>query len=140
MNTALRILKALQERNKTLSELSREVGVTKPTLLYHLSKLSERGLVKKVQNGNKFVYYSLTVKGRKYVRMIVSFASSAIIAYALTRIVSSEHFEELKANMPTSYVGYVDATVKTNCYVAFVLAFIYIFIIIYVSMELAQER
>ena len=68
MNTNLRILKALQKRNKTLSELSRELNLTKPSVYNHLSKLTAKGLIKRIHNGNKL---SFNRKGEKASRNLV---------------------------------------------------------------------
>jgi len=150
MNTALRILKALQERNKTLSELSRELGVTKPSLLYHMLKLSERGLVRRVQNGNKFVYYSLTEKGKNFVRLLVSLISSSVLSYVLASLSSSDKttseklpallysnlvYQTIHNEIPVLY----NSTTCTNYYVAFILAFVFIFAIVYLSLRLIQD-
>jgi DNA-binding MarR family transcriptional regulator len=147
MNTALRILKALQERNKTLSELSRELGVTKPSLLYHMLKLSERGLVRRVQNGNKFVYYSLTEKGKNFVRLLVSLISSSVLSYVLASLSSSDKtteklpalsymvYQTIRNEIPVLY----NSTTCTNYYVAFILAFVFIFAIVYLSLRLIQD-
>ena len=147
MNTALRILKALQERNKTLSELSRELGVTKPSLLYHMLKLSERGLVRRVQNGNKFVYYSLTEKGKNFVRLFVSLISSSVLSYVLASLSSSDKtteklpalsymvYQTIRNEIPVLY----NSTTCTNYYVAFILAFVFIFAIVYLSLRLIQD-
>ena len=149
MNTALRILKALQERNKTLSELSRELGVTKPSLLYHMLKLSERGLVRRVQNGNKFVYYSLTEKGKNFVRLLVSLILSSVLSYVLASLSSSDKtteklpalsymvYQTIHNETPALYL--YNSTTCTNYYVAFVLAFVFIFAIVYLSLRLIQD-
>ncbi|ADB58130.1 winged helix-turn-helix domain-containing protein [Archaeoglobus profundus] len=138
MNTALRILKALQERNKTLSELSREVGVTKPSLLYHLSKLSGKGLVKKVQNGNKFVYYSLTGKGKNFVRLFTSLVSSALLSYVLVSL--SKKASDLSASISTTYpVLQKGHTATVNVCIAFILAFVFLFTIFYFALLLLKR-
>ncbi len=54
------ILKKLTTRNKTVSELSRELKAGKSTIFYNISVLKESSLVKKLENGNEFVYYELT--------------------------------------------------------------------------------
>ncbi len=54
------ILKKLNTRNKTVSELSRELKIGKSTLFYNISMLLETSLVKKLENGNEFVYYEIT--------------------------------------------------------------------------------
>ncbi len=125
MNTVLRILKALRERNKTLSELSREVGVTKPTLLYHLSKLSERGLVKKVQNGNKFVYYFLTEKGRNYIKLLVSLATSRVLSCGLVSLLRNDPYVCSSVSTGLSTIVQKGHTAAVNVCVAVILSFVF---------------
>jgi len=61
--TRLMILKNLDERRKTISELAKTMDMNKATIYEHLSLLKEAGLVAKVESGNKWVYYKLTWKG-----------------------------------------------------------------------------
>lgn len=61
--TRLMILKNLDERQKTISELSKTMELNKATIYEHLSLLQEAGLVTKIESGNKWVYYKLTWKG-----------------------------------------------------------------------------
>lgn len=58
------ILKALQERNHTLSELSAKLGMSAPTIKEHVSLLQEAGFAELIDEGRKWKYYSLTRKGR----------------------------------------------------------------------------
>lgn len=59
-DTRRNILKKLTTKNKTVSELSRELKTGKSTIFYNISALLEASLVKKLENGNEFVYYELT--------------------------------------------------------------------------------
>ncbi len=61
--TRLTILKNLDERQKTISELSKIMELNKATIYEHLSLLQETGLVAKMDSENKWVYYKLTWKG-----------------------------------------------------------------------------
>lgn len=61
--TRINILKSLDERPKTIAELSRELKFSKSSLHEHLSKMLDVGLVEK-QEYSKWVYYRLTEKGR----------------------------------------------------------------------------
>lgn len=60
LNIRRNILKKLTTRNKTVSELSRELKAGKSTIFYNISILQESSLVKKLENGNEFIYYELT--------------------------------------------------------------------------------
>jgi len=59
------VLKKLDERRQTVTDLSNLLGLSKPTLLEHLEKLQNAGLVKRMDEGRKWIYYELSDKGRK---------------------------------------------------------------------------
>lgn len=59
------ILKRLDERAKTISELSREINIYKSSIHRHLCRLVEGGLVEKQNDSRKWVYFCLTNKGKK---------------------------------------------------------------------------
>ena len=59
------ILKHLDVRRETVTDLSNLMTLSKPTLLEHLEKLQSAGLVKRVDEGRKWIYYKLSDKGRK---------------------------------------------------------------------------
>ncbi|MHB8634642.1 MAG: ArsR/SmtB family transcription factor [Thermoplasmatota archaeon] len=64
--TRLSVLRSLDERRKTLSELARDLSLNKATLHEHLTLLSGAGLVKKRDDeGRKWIYYELTWTGEK---------------------------------------------------------------------------
>jgi DNA-binding transcriptional ArsR family regulator len=64
--TRLLVLRALDERRKTLTELSRELDLNKATVHEHLQLLTAADLVKKRDDeGRKWVYYELTWRGQK---------------------------------------------------------------------------
>ncbi len=132
------ILKALQERNKTLSELSRELSVTKPSLFYHMLKLSERGLVRRIKR-NKFVYYSLTEKGENYIKLLLSLTISMILSYGLLSLLRSDSYVSSSAptRLPTVYTSANVYT--TNVSVAFILSFVFLFTIIYFALLLLKR-
>ena len=62
------ILKRLDERRQTVTDLSNLLALSKPTLLEHLEKLQAAGLVKRVDEGRKWIYYELSEKGRRILR------------------------------------------------------------------------
>lgn len=57
-------MKALQERNHTLSELSARLGMSAPTIKEHANVLVGSGIIELRDEGRKWKYYSLTRKGR----------------------------------------------------------------------------
>lgn len=64
-DTRLDILKLLDQRQMTVSELGRALNLNKATCFEHLTKLVEAGLVNKLEDDRKWVYYALTWKGRR---------------------------------------------------------------------------
>jgi DNA-binding transcriptional ArsR family regulator len=62
--TKIEILKKLNERNYTISELSKILGKSKSTISEHLNTLYKMGLVDK-ESHSKWVYYKITNKGKK---------------------------------------------------------------------------
>ena len=64
--TRLQVLRALDERRKTLSELAREMELNKATVHEHLQLLTGTGLIKKRDDeGRKWIYYELTWRGQR---------------------------------------------------------------------------
>ncbi len=63
-DTRVTILKSLDERNYTLSEIAKKIGVAPPTAKQHTTILMQSGLIELKDEGRKWKYYSLTRKGR----------------------------------------------------------------------------
>ncbi|HEX38193.1 MAG TPA: ArsR family transcriptional regulator [Candidatus Cloacimonetes bacterium] len=82
-DTRINILKSLNIRPMTVSELSRILNLPKSTIHENLEKLIDAGLVKKNKSeGRKRVYYELTEKGRRLLlshktRIILLLSSAA---------------------------------------------------------------
>lgn len=66
--TRLSVLKTLGERRKTLSEISRDLDLNKATVHEHLAVLVATGLVKKLDEGRKWIYYELSWQGERLLR------------------------------------------------------------------------
>ena len=65
-STRLTVLKALDERRKTLTELSRDLALNKATVHEHMQLLTAAGLVRKRDDeGRKWIYYELTWTGQR---------------------------------------------------------------------------
>lgn len=62
--TRVKILKTLGKRRHTQSELSAVLDMSVPTVKEHLSALENAGLVKRHEEGRKWIYYSLTEKAK----------------------------------------------------------------------------
>src|SRR5213596_882952 len=78
------ILKRLDVRRETVTDLSNLISLSKPTLLEHLEKLKSAGLVKRVDEGRKWIYYELSDKGRKILhpeRVAITLVLAAIGAF-----------------------------------------------------------
>lgn len=88
--TRKEILSNLRGRNKTLSELSREVGVSKPAVLKHLYLLANSQVVERVKNGNRFIYYRITEKGRRVTDLMVSIFAAVLSSFAVHRFLAPE--------------------------------------------------
>ncbi len=83
-STRVQILSKLSERPCTASEIAKMMGYSKTTVSYHLSKLSEAGLVERVERG-KWVYYRITDRGLRRIKVEVATAIGSLIA-AVTSI------------------------------------------------------
>ena len=90
--TRLEILKELDERKKTVTELSRIMDLNKATIYEHLNILNLVGLVAKIDSSNKWVYYKLTWRGtdllhpeKKRVAIVLCLA----LSFLITGIISS---------------------------------------------------
>ena len=57
-NTRLKIIQSLKDREKSVSELVKEVGGSQSNISTHLKLLKTTGIVKS-RNEGKYVYYSL---------------------------------------------------------------------------------
>lgn len=64
-DTRLDILKALDVRQKTVTELAKELELNKATVFEHLEKLATVGLIQKLEDDRKWVYWQLTWTGKR---------------------------------------------------------------------------
>ena len=62
--TRVKILKTLEKRRHTQSEISAVLDISVPTAKEHLNALEKAGLVKRHEEGRKWIYYSLTEKSK----------------------------------------------------------------------------
>jgi DNA-binding transcriptional ArsR family regulator len=65
VDTRLDILKLLDERPHTLTEIKDVLGLAAATVSEHLAKLEEANLIEKRDEGRKWKYYRLTTQGEK---------------------------------------------------------------------------
>ena len=62
--TRLDILKTLNERRMTVTELADDLDLAKSTVHHHLQRLTDAGFVAADGDGHAWVYYALTPEGR----------------------------------------------------------------------------
>jgi DNA-binding transcriptional ArsR family regulator len=83
-DTRLEILRTLDGRKMSLTEISRATNLNKATLHEHLNKLLEADLVKrKDREGHKWVYYKLSWKGESLLhpentKIVVMFSAAFV--------------------------------------------------------------
>lgn len=61
------ILKSLNERRRTLSELSQKLDLGNSTIKEHCDILVDAELIKQIDEGRKWKYYELTQKGKQII-------------------------------------------------------------------------
>ncbi len=153
-STKREIIRALDERSKTVSELSKELGLAKSSIYNHLVTLNIKGIVERITNGNKFVYYRLTERGKEILDVLLSFIVSSISAVAAYVFIHPQEFQAkmVKAGgslpipqpvVPKPYLIVVDSTHPTHMtsnLMATILAFIFVFIITFFSLKLFRLK
>lgn len=110
-DTRLDILKALDVRQKTVTELAKELALNKATVFEHLEKLASVNLIQKLEDERKWVYWQLTWTGRRLLhpeKITLALALSSAGASMITAIVAA--FLWLRSNIappasPESDVG-----------------------------------
>jgi DNA-binding transcriptional ArsR family regulator len=81
-DTRLEIIRTLDGKKMSLTELSTATSLNKATLHEHLSKLQDAGLIKRIQReGHKWVYYKLSWKGESLLhpentKIVIVFAAA----------------------------------------------------------------
>ena len=82
-DTRLDILKRLDERQKTVTELARDLDLNKATVFEHCERLLSADLIQKIEDDRKWVYYQLSWKGRRILhpeRMTIALLLSSSLA------------------------------------------------------------
>ena len=69
-DTRIDILKFLNTRRMTLTELSKRLGMSASTVKEHMESLSSAGLVVQMDEGHKWKYYELTGRGKDIVNPV----------------------------------------------------------------------
>lgn len=109
-STKIKIIQSLKERRKTLSEISRELDLSKSTVHAHLDDLCEAGFVRRLDNNNhKWVYYELTEKAelflKKYLRKTALIISSSVISLLASIYLLVKHFMLVAQRQKYLYKG-----------------------------------
>ncbi len=118
-STRVQILSKLSKRPCTASEIAKMTGYSKTTVSYHLSKLSEAGLVERVERG-KWVYYRITDRGLRRIKVEVAAAIGSLIA-AITSIAAFAALKlgEMKPAKVVADMKGVEYTVVATSYTGF---------------------
>ena len=86
-DTRIEILKRLDRSQMTVTDLANELQVNKSAVYKHLSRLLDAGLVKKLEDNRKWVYYKLSMKGMNLLHpervQIALMLSAAVLAITL---------------------------------------------------------
>jgi DNA-binding transcriptional ArsR family regulator len=86
-DTRIEILKRLDKSQMTVTDLANELSVNKSAVYKHLSRLLDAGLVKKLEDNRKWVYYKLSMKGMHLLHpervQIALMLSAAVLAITL---------------------------------------------------------
>ncbi len=90
--TRINILKKLDKSQLTVSDLARVMEMSKATLYEHLEKLIGVGLIKKKEDGRKWVYYKLTWKGKNIVHPERTKIAIALTVFILVFIIVSSFY------------------------------------------------
>jgi len=103
--TRIEILKKLDERRMTLTELSKELDMSKTAVKEHLDKLVQAGLIRKMDEGRKWMYYELTEKCRRILhpegRIKIILLLSSAIASISAGLFELYKFIVIKSAVPT---------------------------------------
>lgn len=67
-DTRVEILKLLNQRRRIPAEISKELSLAASTVIEHLQKLEQAGLVKRNETEHKWTYYEITEKGKNLIR------------------------------------------------------------------------
>jgi len=92
VDSRVKILRILDDRQHTLTDLAEELGMAPSTIKEHLDTLVSAGLIKQVDKGMKWKYYRLTSKGKEllnpyekkvWIVLATSLLALGVSAYAI---------------------------------------------------------
>lgn len=107
--TRITIIKLLEERRHMPSELARKLGKSPSTIVEHLRKLEEYGLVRRICSKNKWVYYELTPEGKKLVdkkdmRIVIPLALGTLFLIISVFLIPITREKYVEAEKPAQIV------------------------------------
>jgi DNA-binding transcriptional ArsR family regulator len=87
VDSRVKILRILDDRQHTLTDLSEELGMAPSTIKEHLDTLVSAGLIQQMDKGMKWKYYRLTSKGKEIInpyekKVLILLATSLLAAMA----------------------------------------------------------
>jgi DNA-binding transcriptional ArsR family regulator len=87
VDSRVKILRLLDDRQHTLTDLSEELGMAPSTIKEHLDTLVSAGLITQIDKGMKWKYYRLTSKGKEIInpyekKVLILLATSLLAAMA----------------------------------------------------------
>jgi DNA-binding transcriptional ArsR family regulator len=120
-DTRVAILKELDERRKTLTELSQKLECNKAAVYKHLSKLVGVGLIKKEEKVHKWIYYSLTWSGKNLLhpeRVKITLLLSTAVILLVGTIISAYYY--IKEEIADSGAGIAQTQQQSNTFLVFI--------------------
>lgn len=106
--TRVSVLKSLLERRKTQSELAKELSLAAPTIKDHVDILVKAGLVREHDDGHKWKYIELTVKGKSLLQpqdtRIMVLLGTSFLGIAASAYFAYAHFSNAISTFGIPYV------------------------------------
>ena len=106
-DTRTQIIKLLDERNYTLSEISKKLELSAPTVKQHLAILENSEMILQIDSGHKWKYYTLTKKGKILIKgeetthiLIVIGASAVLLGFLLFGLLGTLSFSVMGVQAP----------------------------------------
>lgn len=112
-DTRIEILKLLSKRRMISADISKKLDLAASTVLEHLQKLEQAGLVKRKETEHKWIYYEITEKGKNLImpKLPINIILSLSIGVILT-FVSIINFYMF--NVYTSAQGIMQKTTEIS--------------------------
>ncbi len=105
--TRIEIIKTLSQKSMRVTDLSKEIELSKPTILEHLRKLEESGLVEKEKQGEKWIYYSLTKKSENLLEPKINTRVKILIVTSIISLIGG-------LTQLFNYLNHINGTNQNN--------------------------